>query len=97
MDETTYYKIMERTEYQKAWDDRIQLIEVGISESLIKGVTPEILMGTDRTIRELCEHLEVVPDWNNPDGRAIAFGDDGEIPLVLFRTVDLPYGKIVIR
>ena len=87
---------MERTEYQKVWDDRIRDIEVAISERLMVD-KPELLLAGNRTIEELCAHLEVVPEWNNPHGRAIAFGDDGEVVLQLFRSVDVPYGVIIIR
>lgn len=90
-------KIMsEKSEYQQVWDKRVQDIEVTISENLMRGVTPEILIATDRTITELCEYLDVIPDWRNTEGRAIAFGD-GEVVLRLYRSVDVPYGTLIIR
>lgn len=89
----------EPTEYQKIWVERISQIEEAISERLIQGVTPNIIIGTDRTLGELCEFLDVQPDWSNPNGRAIAFGDEGEIILYMYRVVnvDMPYGTIIIK
>lgn len=84
-------------DYQQAWNERIQSIEVAISENLIREVTPEILVASTLTIEQLCEHLGVEPDWKNTDGRAIAFGDEGEVVLQLFRSVDVPYGTLIIR
>lgn len=88
---------IEKTEYQQAWDERIRDIEVAISESLMHGVTPKILLASGLTIEQLCKYLDLEPDWKNPDGRAIAFGDEGEIILMLYRSVDVPYGNIIIR
>lgn len=87
----------EKSEYQQVWEDRVRDIEVAISENLAKGVTPEILLANTQTIEQLCSYLELEPDWRNPEGRAIAFGDDGEIILKIYRSIDVPYGNIIIR
>lgn len=87
----------DKSEYQKVMDSRILDMEACIGEHLSKGFTPELLIGTDRTITEIFSYLRVEPDWNNPEGRVIAFGDNGDVMLRIFRSVDVPYGTIVIR
>lgn len=89
--------MIEKTEYELAWQERISSIEVAISENLIKGITPQILLASSLTIEQLCGYMELQPDWTNPEGRAIAFGDEGEVILRLYRSIDVPYGTIIIR
>lgn len=90
-------KMSDKTEYEQVWIERIQQIELAISEGLIRGDAPDTLIATSLTIDQLCDYLGVVPDWKNPDGRALAFGDDGEVVLRIYRSVDVEYGRIIIR
>lgn len=87
----------EKSEYHKMMDSRILDIEACIGEHLSRGVIPEILLATSRTIDEICGYLGIEPDWTNPEGRAIDFGDDKEIVLRIYRSVDVPYGTVIIR
>lgn len=88
---------MEKSEYQLMWEERVRDIEVAISENLMQNRTPEILLANNLTIEQLCGYMGLEPDWTNQEGRAIAFGDDEEVILRLYRSVDVPYGIIIIK
>lgn len=88
----------EKSEYQKLMDDNIYSIEVSIGEHLSRGHTPEILIAKSSLLDQIFEHLDYTDqiNWNDPEGVIIGLGD-GQIPLRVFRSNDVPYGIIIVR
>lgn len=86
-------------EYKKIMDSRISDIEAEIGSRLSTGYEPELLIANDRTIREIMEHMIdedqlKTLNWREPIMLAFA---DGNILLRIIRTVDVPYGTVIVR
>ena len=88
----------EKSEYQKTMDSNILSIEASIGEHLSKGHVPEILIARTSLLEQIFEHLDYTDqiNWNDPEGVIIGMGD-GQIPLRVFRSNDVPYGIIIVR
>lgn len=83
---------MEENEWQEMMKNVILDMEAQIGEHLSKGHTPTAAVMTDSSIRQIEEFCGVTIDWSNP---IINLGD-GEVPLRIYRTVDLKNGQVRI-
>lgn len=88
----------EKSEYQKIMDSNILSIEASIGEHLSNNHVPEILVARASLLDQIFEHLDYTDEinWNDPDGVIIALGD-GQIPLRVYRSNDVPYGIIIVK
>lgn len=83
------------SEYEKKLKKIIYSIEVAIGEQLSKGLTPTVLIGNARTIDELIDFY--APGFQRSEIAPvdIAFGD-GQVTLQVYRTMDMPFGKMAV-
>jgi hypothetical protein len=75
--------------------DLIYEIEVRIGEAIKNEYTPTVLLANNRAVEELIMFVyEDKPiNWLEPITLAFA---DGEIPLRVYRTMDLKYNELLV-
>jgi hypothetical protein len=87
-----------KSEHEKLMEKRMYDIDVRIAEILAEGRTPEYFICNPRTIEEILnsycdEQLVKAIDWKQSVAFAFA---NGEINLVILRTMDMKYGDYLV-